>query len=778
MASSANVPPVSLMAELRACGVEVPILFPITAVGFAVVSAFELSLRFSLDESSMWVEREIYDPSTSLLSVTMRENSRIGDTGLVVWELTAGKYRVYGLPQSQISRPTRSATPRQSSTCAIHTTPTTTVKIEPGVHVAIDLSDSDNDKATTPQSPSVRASPSSHTSPILTYSSPSHVSLAPRPSSSTSQYSIVQSLRVLSAMPGRKSILKKLDYSTLLIEEVSYLPPRFDGTRMFVLPPPSASASTTKAKSMDGMDKYYDGHVWTKTQTTNISNSEGLTFRSSACVGHLQCCNKNCDFLQRVHRTSKFNDIEFDGFTKESFSVGNPPPVGSTLVCRICKEPPVCIARCEAKIYYVHSDASRQRACIHIGQHQHPVKVGDCRASRHRIEALIEEHVENTPQATHSKIVLEASKDLIGEYLLQNDDKPHHPLSLAELEPVFNRCKDLNSPHLRRKVTGFKQLRRLGVIDGIAKLRGVSNWAFVQSNRFPGQGDEADKVFVFKMSEVGPGSGVDLVRRMQPSGDLEHAWMMFDHVKRVSKWTTMACHVYDGTFQRILTIACCDFQSEDKDAQVLFWQNLNNVMGRHGIPLPYFKGFMADSAQANWNAVRIVYGTGDPKVPLQGRERTCAFHWSQSLEKHTRLYISHDKQDQHRHLCLQYKNASSMLEAETRYATIKAWWSSSKCTNDDGLTHLNLWLAFWHFRYRQWGGFMELVGTFASILYVSLYHMYFSIMQIVLTYSFYRRKSCRRRNLPKCPTAILPNQFITSGSKLLATREATCTWRQ
>ena len=30
-----------------------------------------------------------------------------------------------------------------------------------------------------------------------------------------------------------------------------------------------------------------------------------------------------------------------------------------------------------------------------------------------------------------------------------------------------------------------------------------------------------------------------------------------------------------------------------------------------------FKGFMADSAQANWNAVRIVYRGGDPTVPME-----------------------------------------------------------------------------------------------------------------------------------------------------------------
>ena len=77
-------------------------------------------------------------------------------------------------------------------------------------------------------------------------------------------------------------------------------------------------------------------------------------------------------------------------------------------------------------------------------------------------------------------------------------------------------------------------------MDGIAKLRGVNTWAYVQRNQFPGQGDKTNKVFVFKMSEVGPGSGVDLVRRMLHSRDLEHACIMSNHVQRVATWTTNA----------------------------------------------------------------------------------------------------------------------------------------------------------------------------------------------------------------------------------------------
>jgi hypothetical protein len=69
---------------------------------------------------------------------------------------------------------------------------------------------------------------------------------------------------------------------------------------------------------------------------------------------------------------------------------------------------------------------------------------------------------------------------------------------------------------------------------------------------------DSDKVFVFKMLEVGPRSGVHLVKQMQPKGDLEDTWIMFDHVKCVKHWMTMACHVYDSTYCRVMTIAVYD----------------------------------------------------------------------------------------------------------------------------------------------------------------------------------------------------------------------------
>ena len=82
-----------------------------------------------------------------------------------------------------------------------------------------------------------------------------------------------------------------------------------------------------------------------------------------------------------------------------------------------------------------------------------------------------------------------------------------------------------------------------------------------------------------------------------------------------------------------MTIAVCDMQSEDATAQSVLWKNLNAILARHGVLEPKFKGFMADSAQANWNAIWVIYGNSDTAIPKKDQERTCLFHWTQSFGK-------------------------------------------------------------------------------------------------------------------------------------------------
>ncbi len=101
----------------------------------------------------------------------------------------------------------------------------------------------------------------------------------------------------------------------------------------------------------------------------------------------------------------------------------------------------------------------------------------------------------------------------------------------------------------------------------------------------------------------GGGSGYDLIKPMQPKGDLQITWIMFDHVKCVEGWMTFVCHVYDYFYCKVMIITICDMQFKDTKSQCVLWQNLNKVMVNNGVLNPNFKGFMADNTQANWNVV-------------------------------------------------------------------------------------------------------------------------------------------------------------------------------
>jgi hypothetical protein len=184
---------------------------------------------------------------------------------------------------------------------------------------------------------------------------------------------------------------------------------------------------------------------------------------------------------------------------------------------------------------------------------------------------------------------------------------------------------------------------------------------------------------------------------------------MFDHVKRVKDWTTMGVHVYDPEYCKVMTIAICDMQSESSDAQTQVWLSMLNILDKNGMSNVNFKGFMCDSAQTNFNAVRILFGSGDPTVPIENKEKTCQFHWRMSLERHTKQLIRLDLQAEHMRLCQEYRKCQSLSDADAAMASIKAWWFSSRAVSESGLKELHDWINFWHFRYNQWGSHISQV---------------------------------------------------------------------
>ena len=134
--------------------------------------------------------------------------------------------------------------------------------------------------------------------------------------------SAVTCLKRLAGRPNTKNVLKNMDYASVPHQVVDFLPSIYNGDIIFELPPVAARATSSKAKSLQGMDKKYDGHCWCFTKTSNISNDMGLTFQRSSYAGHLRCGNLDCDYLRRPNREDPYNEKEWEGTTPTPFVLG------------------------------------------------------------------------------------------------------------------------------------------------------------------------------------------------------------------------------------------------------------------------------------------------------------------------------------------------------------------------------------------------------------------------------------------------------------------------
>jgi hypothetical protein len=73
------------------------------------------------------------------------------------------------------------------------------------------------------------------------------------------------------------------------------------------------------------------------------------------------------------------------------------------------------------------------RACLHLGVHEHLVKVGEDQEIKERTRKFIADQVERTPKATNSAIVMEASKELVGELLIDPEGAPVRKYDLEDV---------------------------------------------------------------------------------------------------------------------------------------------------------------------------------------------------------------------------------------------------------------------------------------------------------------------------------------------------------
>jgi hypothetical protein len=151
-------------------------------------------------------------------------------------------------------------TPHQSSTCTVQLTPTTRVKVE-HVEELITILNDDSDRNSPILAPPI-TSPlvnsffpdSSQRSPILLSHSAPHID-------HQKSLSVVDSLKRIRASKGARNVFKILDFDSLDIQRVQFLPPTFNGDVLFELPPVDTSGLQTHANLIFGMDKRHDSHA-------------------------------------------------------------------------------------------------------------------------------------------------------------------------------------------------------------------------------------------------------------------------------------------------------------------------------------------------------------------------------------------------------------------------------------------------------------------------------------------------------------------------------------
>ncbi len=80
-------------------------------------------------------------------------------------------------------------------------------------------------------------------------------------------------------------------------QKVHFLLTAFDGNVIFELP--FVVSTMHRPLQMQGMDRKYDGHAWSKVITTNIKNNFDLGFKKARCLGHLWCLHD--DYENFVH---------------------------------------------------------------------------------------------------------------------------------------------------------------------------------------------------------------------------------------------------------------------------------------------------------------------------------------------------------------------------------------------------------------------------------------------------------------------------------------------
>ena len=123
-------------------------------------------------------------------------------------------------------------------------------------------------------------------------------------------------------------------------------------------------------------------------------------------------------------------------------------------------------------------------------------------------------------------------------------------------------------------------------------------------------------------------------------GPLAEEFCYFDgKVKRTRSFTSLTASAYYPFLRKQIPLATIECKAEDSRHVAQFWKLFNNCYKEANETENKFgpTGWCTDMAAANMNGLRDVYGY-DVISNLKG----CEFHYSQSVEKHSKKFQEHD----------------------------------------------------------------------------------------------------------------------------------------
>jgi len=213
------------MALLRVDPHSVPVLFPLGEDGHAIVTCSTLSSRFQYREVTIFVEEEVFDDHTGLVSHAIRQTGVENDVA-AFWLLKPGKYRVYGVSESMLECSIELLTPRESSTVRVERHVLSKVKIEPILKTIYKLSDDfDADvevlKAENEMQPSLSIEAvCKETTPLASPSrNPGQSKVVASP-----VVNIIHSLMRLGARKRSKSVLSRINFDAIILNRLIIFP--------------------------------------------------------------------------------------------------------------------------------------------------------------------------------------------------------------------------------------------------------------------------------------------------------------------------------------------------------------------------------------------------------------------------------------------------------------------------------------------------------------------------------------------------------------------------